>query len=254
MTNNDRVFFFQASYRAKFEEHLAKTEARNPSTWNFYKYVFEREDLTLIQQMNCKTLIFSEPRVRVSASDHSLKQELLTAFLCLKGVKALVIDVVTMITFFVLPDLYQFVYRTPISHSLEEVCLSLPNEFDHSLAKGLEYASSITILTVISENHAEINYVYRYFRSINLRDICFQNASLKDCVALMREKQSNSLEKVTFGDRFVTDPELVSKYLSAVLLKEPATSQLYGIIPTDTEVALSEYQKQIFKRFEIDFD
>lgn len=254
MASKSRVPTFMVSNRTYLEHCLRSARARIYCKWTFNGYSFESEDVALIQQMNCQVLRLWHAKYNDNSRDHNLRQEILSAFLSLQGVEKLIIDMVTINSFSLMPDLYRFVFRAPISQSLKNVCFILSEDVDHTLARGLEHASSITTLKIDFHGNGKVNYVYQYFRSASLKEIRFMNAPSKDCIALMREKRNMCLEEVTIWSNCTRGSEVVSKYVSGVLLKEPTLVTTYGVFHANTARALSNYQKHLFKLFGLSFD
>lgn len=251
MTSNTHVLLFLVKNRTSFEQQLHRVSPTSYCTWAFYRYNFSKLDVPLIQQLTCGTLSLWESMYRTKLRSQSLRQKVLSAFLSLRGVEKLIVNMMINKSLFALPDLHRFVYRSPISQSLKTVYIYLPKEFDLSLAKGLEYALGITSLKVSFNGAENVKYVHRYFRSANLRDIEFRNVAPEDCVALMREKRNKKLNRVVVLNDCVWNSELVSKYVSGMLLKEPAVTIAANIIATHSRTALSNHQKHLFKIFDI---
>lgn len=254
MTNNNAVTSFRVNNRTDFMQCLSHTEARNPCSWNFTLYDFERQDVSLVRQLNCHTLAL----VRTSYSKESKslipRKEVLSSFLNLKGVETLGIDIAIDQPLIRSLDLHLFVYRASISNSLVSVYLALPKELNCSLAEGLKYASNITNLRISFPGTVNVKYMFRYFSSTKLKQVAFQNASSEDCFAVVREKRVNGLEVVVVWNGCATSSKLTSKCLCGVLLKRSRVSELYGIFIKTRKTALSEYQQYLFKKSGIKFE
>lgn len=253
MTSNNRATTFAVNYRAEFEQCLSQTEATKPCDWHFHFYSFGREDIALVQQVNCQRLRLWQPTYEDTSSVQNIREEVLVAFLALKNVEKLTINMVVDKSFLILSDLYHFFYRSTISQQLKSVNITLHGRFDHSLARGLKYGSNITALVFKFEGSKRVDYMYQYFQSASLKTIGFWNATAKDCIALMREKRDTELENIGMWDYSVQGSCLVSMYIAGALLRKPSICEGYGAFPVYVETALTQYLKHLFKKFDINF-
>lgn len=255
MTANNTIASFNVDNRTAFRSCLSRTDARTPCNWTFDYYTFEQDDVVLVKQLSCQRLSLIRTSCSSEPSEHSLQQELLSLFLALKNVGQLTINLVLIDNPLPRsPELYLFVYRTPISQFLTSAEFILPERIDHSLAKGLEYASGITALKVEFRGLRSYNYVYRYFSSANLKEIEFRHALSQDCIALVREKRDKALERLTTWDSSIWDSEVVSKYVSGALLRESGVVQVQGAFLSNDGTALSKYLSHLFNEYGIQVD
>lgn len=254
MANSSTIPYFTVRNRTDFKQCLNQTEARNPCDWNFCRYTFNRKDVALIKQLSCRGLFLRLTDHGDRSSGYSLRQEILAAFLALENVEQLNIDGVTRDSFFVLPNSYRIIYRSPISRSLKNVFLGLPADLNHSFATGLKYATGITTLMIYGYGHDDVKYMYRYFSSARLREIMFRNASAKDCIALLREKRATNLEIVKIWGGSVHSSKLTSKYASGALLKEPTVTKAVNTFFSLAKTELAEYQRHLFDKFGVNLE
>lgn len=243
MTANNRVSSCVVYNKADFKRNLGRAEARNPCRWVFYSYEFKKEDIPLISQMRCQCLELWTTKHNDSLNDQVPGEEVMPALLALKQVKQLIIYNSLLDA----SGLYWFLYRTPISQHLTRVTFCLPQEFDYSLVKGLEYASTIVSLSLSIFGGGNIKYIHRYFSSTSLKRFAFQSACDKECIALMKEKRGTSLVSITAWHPGVQSSSFVSKYVSGEVLRVPTIAHAVNIFSTTSYTSLSEYQSYLFK-------
>lgn len=245
-TKNDGVRLYVRK-RAMFKRDIELSKTQKVNKWFFDNYSFKEEDIKLIQQLRCQNLCLFRPQysgryLRTEKRDH-----VVLAFLNLRDINYLLFDNLLRKSLLNPSDLHRFVYRYPISQTLRSIYFVLPRVINHSLAKGLEYAEGIKEVQISFDGSEPIDYVFRYYTSPNSESITLRNAPAKDCVALMKHLKHTQLQRLRMFDYSVKSSEVISKYVSGILLKQPTINHTYGIGFRDDSSPLKIFQNQVFE-------
>lgn len=222
--------------------------------WKFISYVFEKEDVDRIKDMNCQTLILSKASYLNELGNQGVREEILLALVALKGVQKLFIEEKNVPNSLPhLLDLHRFVYRNSVSKLLKIVSLKITGRFNPLLARGLKHASNIKDLRMNLVGTEDGKYMYRYFMCINLEEMLLNRIPPKDCFALLKG-ETEKLKEFYVSDGSVATNELLSKYSTGVLLKKPYVKVVSSTFPDYPETDYSLFLERLFKQNKIRYD
>lgn len=250
-TTNDGVLL-NVSRRDVFKRHFASRRAQKVKEWKFSKYHFKVEDIDLIEQLKCQKLCLFQPKYVAKPPKIEERNLVVSSFLNLRNLDYLYVYIALSYPLVIPSDLHKFVYRCPISLYLRTVVFVLPCEITHSLAKGLQYAEGINEVSILFSGWKLVDYMYQYFRSANLEDITFSQGSAKDCFALMKHVEHLQLQRLTVWDYSVKNSELVSKYVSGVVLRQQSINYTYGVWSRNRASPLRAFQNHVFKKLDVE--
>lgn len=234
--------------RSEFKWSINTYKGHKVCEWYFNGYVFGLEDIAWIPEIECEYLSFSSAKYEESINGEKTRQLVLRTLLSLKNIGRLYLNAKASQTLFLASDLHKFVYRYRISQSLTNIRFVIPQQFNHWLARGLDYATGLQRLVIIAQGYRGTQYDYRYFEAPNLQELSYDGTAEKNCFALFRVLEARrELKKVKISSSFIPNSAVLSKCFTGLVVRSMGVESVTGIRPRGRDSMFAIYQELLFK-------